>query len=566
MAQVSKTAVSRLIKESESTGQDYLGDEDKKTRSRDDFKQQKELEEQRKLGNAPAAVDESGHDINPHIPQYISEAPWYLDPEGPTLRHQRQQEEKVATYSGIDEWYKKGVNKYSIATKYRKGACENCGAVTHKKRDCVERPRKVGAKFTGSNLAPDEFLQPKLNLTYDGKRDRWNGYENIAHKETVEEYEKLEEVKRELKKERLKDGFLNPDIEDDGAPSSDEDEDKYVDKMDMPGTKVDAAERYTVRNLRIREDTAKYLRNLDMSSAYYDPKTRSMRKNPYEATGQKEEDVEYAGDNFVRISGDTVNHAQSQMFAWEAERKGLEVHVLAEPTKLEALKKEYVQKKDTLKDQAKNQLLEKYGGEEHLNNAPPRELIFAQSEHYVEYSRTGEVLKGEEASMTRTKYKEDIHPGNHISVWGSFWHEGKWGFKCCYSFVKMSYCTGASGRDNFESTLADAASAFERKTEPNVEICNSDDDKNKSDKRKNKKKKKKKDKKKHDEVDDFETQVAKAMEKQRKEEEEMDKLKDERKRAYNTISGGSDKELTEAEIEAFKRRRVREDDPMAGFL
>lgn len=195
---MSKTAVSRLIKKSESTGED----EDKKTRSRDDFKQQKELEEQRKLGNAPAAVDESGKDINPHIPQYISEAPWYLDPEGPTLRHQRQQEEKVTTYSGIDEWYKKGVNNHSIATKYRKGACENCGAVTHKKRDCLERPRKVGAKFTGSNLAPDEFLQPKLNLTYDGKRDRWNGYENIAHKETIEEYEKLEEVKRELKKER----------------------------------------------------------------------------------------------------------------------------------------------------------------------------------------------------------------------------------------------------------------------------------------------------------------------------------------------------------------------------
>jgi len=37
----------------------------------------------------------------------------------------------------------------------------------------------------------------------------------------------------------------NPE-EDDGAQSSDEDEDKYVEKMDMPGTKVDAAERYTL--------------------------------------------------------------------------------------------------------------------------------------------------------------------------------------------------------------------------------------------------------------------------------------------------------------------------------
>lgn len=34
------------------------------------------------------------------------------------------------------------------------------------------------------------------------------------------------------------------------------------------------------RNLRIREDTAKYLLNLDVNSAYYDPKTRSMREDP----------------------------------------------------------------------------------------------------------------------------------------------------------------------------------------------------------------------------------------------------------------------------------------------
>jgi pre-mRNA-processing factor SLU7 len=36
----------------------------------------------------------------------------------------------------------------------------------------------------------------------------------------------------------------------------------------------------SVRNLRIREDTAKYLLNLDINSAHYDPKTRSMRADP----------------------------------------------------------------------------------------------------------------------------------------------------------------------------------------------------------------------------------------------------------------------------------------------
>ena len=217
----------------------------------------------------------------------------------------------------------------------------------------------------------------------------------------MKEWDKLEEAKKEVRKEKAA-KVVPKDEEDAGDESSenDDDEDKYVDDMDMVGTKVDASERYTVRNLRIREDVAKYLRNLDPNSAHYDPKTRSMRKNPYEGTGKALEDVDYAGDNFVRISGDTVNHAKSTMFAWEAARKGLDVHVLAEPTKLEALKVEFETKKDKFKSEMNKGILEKYGGEEHLE-APPRELLFSQTEDYVEYSRHGRVLKGEEQTVIR---------------------------------------------------------------------------------------------------------------------------------------------------------------------
>ena len=38
--------------------------------------------------------------------------------------------------------------------------------------------------------------------------------------------------------------------------------------------------RTAVRNLRQREDTAKYLRNLDLTSALYNPKARTMKENP----------------------------------------------------------------------------------------------------------------------------------------------------------------------------------------------------------------------------------------------------------------------------------------------
>lgn len=89
------------------------------------------------------------------------------------MKHQRPQPEKQKKYSSIDEWYKRGVDASKTAAKYRKGACENCGAITHKKKECMERPRKIGAKYTNANIAPDEFTQPELSTDYDGKRDRY---------------------------------------------------------------------------------------------------------------------------------------------------------------------------------------------------------------------------------------------------------------------------------------------------------------------------------------------------------------------------------------------------------
>lgn len=82
----------------------------------------------------------------------------------------------------------------------------------------------------------------------------------------------------------------------------------------------------------------------------------------------------------------------AQQFAWEAYEKGVDVHLLAEPTKLEMLQKVYDKKKDEFKNDVQSNILEKYGGEEHLK-APPKSLLLAQTEHYVEYSRYGKVIK-----------------------------------------------------------------------------------------------------------------------------------------------------------------------------
>ncbi|XP_039918699.1 LOW QUALITY PROTEIN: pre-mRNA-splicing factor SLU7-like [Hirundo rustica] len=374
--------------------------EEPKKMSREDWRKKKELEEQRKLGNVPAEVDEEGKDINPHIPQYISSVPWYIDPsKRPTLKHQRLQPEKQKQCNSSRDWYKRGLQEHGAATKYRKGACENCGALTHKKKDCMQRPRKAGAKYTGMNIAPDEHVQPQLTLDYDGKRDRWNGYNPEEYMKIVEEYSKVDLAKCALKAQKLQEEFASGELEQVNSPrhqggeeepnsqtgrdhdseDEEEDEDKYADDIAMSGQKFDSKRRITLRNLRIREDIAKYLRNLDPNSAYYDPKTRAMRENPYANVGKNPHEVTYAGDNFIRHTGDTISMAQTQLFAWEAHNKGIEVHLQADPTKLELFYKSFKVKEEYFKAQQKEKILEKYGGQEHLD-ATPAELLLIQTE------------------------------------------------------------------------------------------------------------------------------------------------------------------------------------------
>ncbi|XP_068746694.1 pre-mRNA-splicing factor SLU7-like isoform X2 [Montipora capricornis] len=535
-------------------------------KSRLDWRKEKELEEARKAGTAPALTDEEGKDINPHIPQYISQAPWYYGTNRPTLKHQRPQADKQKEFSSLNEWYIKGTKTIPAATKFRKGACGNCGAMTHKKKDCLERPRRVGAKFTGDDIKPDEHVQPQLSFDYDGKRDRWNGYNVDDFRKTVEEYTKLDMAKQHLKADQLEKELAEgkkPEVADE--PDS-EDEDKYADRIDMPGQKFDTKRRTTVRNLRIREDTAKYLYNLDPNSAYYDPKTRSMRQNPFKEADGSRNDVTYAGDNFVRFSGDTQKMAQTQMFAWEAYEKGVDVHLQADPTKLELLHQEYNVKKGVYDQDKKLSVLDKYGGEEHLN-APPKELLLAQTEHYVEFSRTGKVIKGQDKAVAKSKYEEDVYTNNHTSVWGSYWQEGRWGYSCCHSFIRNSYCTGDAGKSTSVSgnlQITDPLTSAARMIQEAEENGKSLMEIHQENRRKGKKRENSVDE------DDEETKrekLNKALRKEERNQQEADRLlaMDERKRPYNSLKGDN-RDVTEEEMEAYRLKRRQQDDPMKDFL
>jgi len=165
-------------------------------KSREEYRKERALEEARKAGKVAPLRDEDGKDINPHIPQYIAQAPWYLNNDQPSLKHQRAL--NAITTTNIDDWYERGKRAGPAVSKFRKGACTNCGAMTHKARDCCERPRKIGARWKEDDIKPDELVAD-ISLDFDGKHDRWNGYDSTNHLGLMKEYEIVNEEKKKRK-------------------------------------------------------------------------------------------------------------------------------------------------------------------------------------------------------------------------------------------------------------------------------------------------------------------------------------------------------------------------------
>ncbi|KAI9139112.1 Pre-mRNA splicing Prp18-interacting factor-domain-containing protein [Paraphysoderma sedebokerense] len=573
--------------------------------TKEEYRKQKDLEAARKAGTAPPELDEEGNMINPHIPQYISQAPWYIDDGKPSLKHQRV--ESSSLLQSESGWYARGARVGPAATKFRKGACENCGAMTHKTKECMERPRAKGAKWTGKDIQADEVVQD-VELGFDAKRDRWNGYNAEEHKNIMQEWELIEEERKRQKAKEVDEKLLkggNDELEEIEGSSDEDiaDEDKYAEQLDMPGQKVDTKTRVTVRNLRIREDIPKYLRNLDPNSAYYDPKTRSMRDAPVKDKAPNE--LDYAGDNFVRHTGDTIEMAKLQLFAWDAAERGHEVHLQTNPSQAELLYREYLKKKSELKDTVKDSILEKYGGAEHLQ-APPKELLLAQTEEYVEYSRTGKVIKGVEKAKVRSRYEEDVYHNNHTSVWGSYFAKDtrEWGYKCCHSVIRNSYCTGQAGIEASKSSViidsvpnnGSSSSTTNTQNESNGTESNKESSKslmeqhlqNWESQLKSSKKSKKKSKSTnstqpsshklpsldpslHDSVDLDSKKLSKALEKEKlskaKSLQEDGDDKKNKKRKYNSEAGYEDANgVSDEQLEAYRLLKRRMDDPMANYV
>ncbi|KAF2876902.1 Pre-mRNA splicing Prp18-interacting factor-domain-containing protein [Massariosphaeria phaeospora] len=455
-------------------------------------------------------VSAANKDRNEYIPSFISKKPFYAvdetGGENDYLEHQRLQKQEADS-----KWYDRGKKVGPAATKFRKGACENCGAMTHKKKDCLSRPRKAGAKWTGKNIEADEVVQD-VQLGWDAKRDRWNGYDAEDFTQVIEEYQELEAMKKQVKQTA------------DGDENSEDEGDKYDAETDM-GRK----QATSTRNLRLREDTAKYLLNLDLESAKYDPKTRSMVDSGATADNAA---ALVAEEGFMRASGDAAEFAKAQQYAWETQERGdkNKIHLQANPTSGEFMRKKELQVAEEMKAARQKALQDKYGAQETFTDDTLRKTAVTASERYVEYDERGGI-KGAPKLKAKSKYAEDVLTNNHKSVWGSWWSKFQWGYACCHSVVKNSYCTGEAGREAFEvaERLRNAADVDEV---PRAIAWK--------------------------EEEALEEHVPNAVEKDDKATREASS----RKRTLHEMSSG----VTEEEMEEYRRKRQMANDPMAAYL
>lgn len=62
-----------------------------------------------------------------------------------------------------------------------------------------------------------------------------------------------------------------------------------------------------------------------------------------------------------------------------------------------------------------------------------------------------------------------MYINNHTSVWGSWWQDGTWGYACCHSTTKNSYCTGKAGEKAAAESAAQMVANIEARARADEE-------------------------------------------------------------------------------------------------
>ncbi|KAI8868861.1 hypothetical protein GQ42DRAFT_163833 [Ramicandelaber brevisporus] len=412
------------------------------TSRREEYKRQKELEAARKAGTAAPEVDEHGKAIDPHIPSFISKAPWYIQSDTPTLSHQTTSRTNVTasttgtvrqrlpsavttasasadantnttnyteqlpttteTIEIVDQLWRKRTARNSSKNSNShisnnnnnanasannnngNGECTNCGMNGHRAKDCLEKPRAKGAnqQKDGRKLRQKSINEAiNLELDYEAKRDRHKGYNPNEYMDTIEQWNIAESKQQSESAQQGNNGektlkvvgkrrrrttkhSLDSDSSDSDSDDDDGNDNDNGNGNGGTGNQVEVVRQSTGTGggLRIREDTAKYLLNLDVDSAYYDPKSRTMRENPFENSGKSIDELKYAGDNILKHSGAVKDVNLIQKYAWDMSSKNDRPDLVqqANPTRTEMSFKKHTTETASRNKRLKQEILDMY--------------------------------------------------------------------------------------------------------------------------------------------------------------------------------------------------------------
>ena len=192
---------------------------------------------------------------NVNIPSFVSKVPWYMQNGDKGSASSSSKSGSVGLESSTLQIMKGSVG--DVKSKFIPGSCENCGSTSHKRRDCLERPRKILAKYSGEKLASDDVNPDDVvdRGTFEGKRDRWRGY--TAGDQPVEAEDKSGEISQ----------------------------------VPLPIERMVQPEKDAPESLRQRTDTVKYLLDLEgTGDKEYDPKSRALIDKKTESGFEKDED------------------------------------------------------------------------------------------------------------------------------------------------------------------------------------------------------------------------------------------------------------------------------------
>lgn len=254
------------------------------------------------MNNGSNGSNQRGKKENIHIPRYIKNQPWYYkdldgsknggdgdEKDDDYLIHHRQLKKGGALDIDNNSEPKIGLGikdefrTVSIVKKRHVGEsrCTNCGSSDHVKRDCLERPRKLPNSFKNDDNIISIRKDSSENSDWDARKDRWFGYTGKEYNDLLKDWERK---KKDAKKSKEQDEELLWDT----------DEEVELMKLglykDVMGTlKQDDLQNSQLQraSVRLREDRAAYLNDVNSDEIKYDPKSRLYKSEMLGSVDEK---------------------------------------------------------------------------------------------------------------------------------------------------------------------------------------------------------------------------------------------------------------------------------------